>query len=125
MRGYPLDSNVKGHGIRPSGASAGKGIFVLDTGAVKGDVVAEDETVRVGAKGDEAGGGGGFSKQSRRDPSAPCVVGGGDSDDGVWMSFLWHSFWDAVMCWASDRLPEASAEPVVVLCTALLGDVPF
>ena len=58
MGGYPVDSDVKGHGIHPSDAIAGKGIFVQDAGAVKGDVVADDETVRVGARGDEAGGGG-------------------------------------------------------------------
>ena len=56
VRGYPLDSNVKGHGIRPSGVIAGKEMFVLDAGAVKRDIVANDETIRVGAKGDEAGG---------------------------------------------------------------------
>ena len=34
-----------------------------------------------------------------------------------------HGFWDAVMC--RDRLAEAgAAEPVIVLCPALLGDIP-
>ena len=66
-------------------------------------------------------------------PFSAYVGGGGDGDDGVWLTFLWHGyvkdeyvFWDAIMCWVGDELAEAgAAKPVVVLCPALLGDVPF
>ena len=91
--GYPVDSNVNGRGIHPPGASAGKGIFVLDVGTVKGD---GPMTRRSGSEPKEMRWAGRFSKQ-------PSVRGGGNGDDGVGMTFLWHGFhehgfWDAVMC---------------------------
>ena len=71
--GYPVDGDVERHGVHPSGASSDKRVFVLDAGAVVGDVVAHDEAVCVGAKGDEVGWLWRIPEQPGRDPGVPCI----------------------------------------------------